>query len=70
MPEPVGDSRFYYSGMWTGVRRFLSESADFNVVPLEYSYRFVYGANGNALKNIYDVDAGANAITAWSALIN
>jgi LacI family transcriptional regulator len=53
----VGDSRYYYSGMWTGVRRFLGEAADFNVAPLEYSYRFVYGANGNALKNIYEQHA-------------
>jgi LacI family transcriptional regulator len=57
LPEPVGDNRYYYTGVWMGVRRFLSESADFNVVPLEYSYRFVYGANGNALKNIYEQHA-------------
>jgi LacI family transcriptional regulator len=57
LPEPVGDSRYYYTGMWTGVRRFLGEAADFNVVPLEYSYRFVYGANGNALKNLYEEHA-------------
>jgi LacI family transcriptional regulator len=57
LPEPVGDNRYYYTGVWMGVRRFLSESADFNIVPLEYSYRLAYGANGNALKNIYESHA-------------
>ena len=54
LPEPVDDSRYYYQGVWRGVKRFLSETTDFNVVPLEYSYRFIYGANGNVLANIYD----------------
>jgi len=54
LPEPIGDSRYYYGSMWRGVRLFLSEVVDFNVLPLEYSYRFVYGANGNTLERIYE----------------
>ncbi len=58
LPAPTSDSRYYYRGMWRGLRRFFSETAEFNVTPLEYSYRFMYGANGKALKNIYEEHAG------------
>lgn len=54
LPEPSGDSRYYYGGMWQGLRRFLREVAEFHVTPLEYTYTFVHGAHGNALKAIYD----------------
>lgn len=58
LPETQGDNRFYYGNMWKGIRNFLTEvMADFNVVALEYTYSFDYGANGDTLKQIYDTHA-------------
>lgn len=55
LPEPTDDNRYYYGNMWLGVRSFLAEvTEDFNVIPLDYTYPFTHGANGNVLKTIYE----------------
>jgi len=54
LPEPIHDNKYYYGNMWLGIRRFLNEVTEFNIEPLDYTYQFTYGANGKALKDIYE----------------
>lgn len=54
MPEPTMDNRYYYLGLWTGARQFLSEVEEFSVEPVEFYYPLASGSNGAMLKEIYE----------------
>lgn len=53
LPEPVGDSRYYYGSLWAGIRDFISRSAGFNLTVEEYSYPLQLGANASMLEQLY-----------------
>jgi LacI family transcriptional regulator len=58
MPEPTFDSRYYYNNLWKGARAFLADRGEFSITPLEYPYPLAQGANGAALKDIFEKHAG------------
>jgi LacI family transcriptional regulator len=51
LPEPTA---YYYINLWSGVKRLLREVIEFSIDTLEFHYPLAFGANGAALKDIYE----------------
>jgi LacI family transcriptional regulator len=57
MPDATFENRYYFRSLWHGVSYFFEDVREFDVSPLEYTYPNNRGANGAALKEIYEKHA-------------
>lgn len=54
LPEATMENRYYYSNLWSGVRKFFKEVSAFHVNTWEFSYPLLPESNGAVLKDLYE----------------
>lgn len=59
LPQPINEEQYYFTSLWQGARQFLRGVTEFNIQPLEWTYRNSHGSNGSILKEIYDTQSGS-----------
>ena len=54
LPEPVMENRFYYSALWTGIRKYMEGNEIFHGHVTEFYYPLIPGQHGETLKDVYE----------------